>query len=163
MAPSTLSTYDQMWLEWEAYLLGKYPHSNVSLYLQGEPEAAAQEVAMFLRYLRIEKGKSHQRACDYLRFHFEIAGASTTFFEGATCGRARKASARGRTSISRRVAASGGTRTTPIQLEWILRKEPRQITTRPVSAPELMVFTAIFLAFHLMLRVSEYTAKSKKS
>jgi hypothetical protein len=155
-----------MWLEWESYLSGKYPHSNMSLYLPGEPETAAQEVAMFLRYLRVEKGKSHQRACDYLtavRFHFEIAGASTTFFEGATCGRARKASARGRTSISRRVAASGGTRTTPIQLEWILRKDPRRITTGPVSAPELMVFTAVFLAFHLMLRVSEYTAKSKKS
>jgi len=167
VATSTLKTYDDLWKEWEHY---QEPRGGgpEELFLMGEPEESALKIALFLRHLRIGLGKSHDRACEYLtaiRFRLEVLGINTEFFDHSTCRRARRASSRGLSAISRRVRASGGARATPFQLQWILQKDPRirEGASRDVPTPWLMTFTAVFLAFHLMLRVSEYTVKTRPS
>eukprot|EP01041_Mallomonas_annulata_P009462 gene9462-19654_t len=168
LRPSTSTQYKGLWSLWLEECKKNSPQTTERCrdpFMTNWPDR--KKVLNLCRFIMIlrKSGFNNRRVPNLLaamRHHLVLGGSDTRFMSDPLVGRTIMASdgyPNSTTGTSRR-EETGSSRAQPLPWELLKTGRPNLWVTTLPHIREVAVYIASTLAFHLMLRISEYTGKS---
>ena len=169
LAKSTRMSYEKAWSFWVDYVLEgrnvkKSNLEGTDTYLTGVNESRQSIImSQFIEHARVKLMMTHDRlgaVIAAITYMFEINNRSSLFIKSSLVKRAMDASGHIRDPPSSRVALSGSCKAQPITLEMLEKKRPKPSYWVYENLMEISRYLGAMLAFHLLMRSSEYTSET---
>eukprot|EP01035_Chromulina_nebulosa_P021950 gene21950-28420_t len=159
--PSTKKKYESLWHMWLEDCLGRKQDPFMRSW---ETKKKVNVLCSFLVKKRVS-GFNHQRIPNLLaalKHHWTMGETQLDFLQDPLVGKTLMASERGPNKVSKasRKEQTGTSRVQALPWSFLRDGKPRTWSQILPNVADVAVFLASTLAFHLMLRVSEYTAKT---
>ena len=164
LSTTSQKQYNCLWSTWRSFCegAGRELLANRGVYMRGlSDRGKAIAISSFIRDSKVVQGKRYQRVAasiSAIKFKFEIMGFDTTFLTYPMIHRTLEAAKRMKEKDSFRVQASGYAKAAPVTIEMLRSMRPKEWGSEFLV--EIMKYVAGVLAFHLMLRASEFTSET---